>query len=563
MYCKNCGKLLGEGDKFCSNCGTKVETEFIPDFKKRQQEYPQETQQAKDTEPEERPRRNVHIEEFNWDLEGYPTDRKKTEDVNFNWESVLDDRQKLRRGEEPQEKEEESFFFENQPSADAASGISEETDVSAASENGDRHSTAASGEQTGRIDRFFTFNKKNEEFQQLLDREYEKIKNGEEPERDREADAKSDPAEEGAASSPFLFRRAESEPAAVFTEKPEDAESPAESAAAENDPAAEAHDASEHAAAEESLSADAHYVDVVLASAPDGIIVEKTTLQEEETVPPERKYPPSGAEREEAGEENAKNRTRLTFDDVFGDDDSDEAPPKKHKALKVIAIILCILIALELVIIGIQYFAPDSAAGKLINDTYGRILELFTGEEEEAAPAAVPADEPSQLQSLLDSQADKNKNIATIGEDTQLLFEDGKDYGFEDFGNSYTFVNESWYTGDDGEPVTYGEEIIGTLIAYYSAWVDKMNENSDEILAYIDETSPFYTEIAELAPEEGVKYGINRLSVGEMRSGSAGFYVLTAVTLTDSDSNEEKTETQAVYLEPEDKTIKIVTIEKI
>src|SRR5699024_9823 len=138
-----------------------------------------------------------------------------------------------------------------------------------------------------------------------------------------------------------------------------------------------------------------------------------------------------------------------------------------------------------------------------------------------------------------------------------------KDYGFEDFGNSYTFVNESWYTGDDGEPVTYGEEIIGTLIAYYSAWVDKMNENSDEILAYIDETSPFYTEIAELTPEEAVKYGINRLSVGEMRSGSAGFYVLTAVTLTDSDSNEEKTETQAVYLEPEDKTIKIVTIEKI
>ena len=25
MYCKNCGKLLEEGDKFCSGCGTKVE----------------------------------------------------------------------------------------------------------------------------------------------------------------------------------------------------------------------------------------------------------------------------------------------------------------------------------------------------------------------------------------------------------------------------------------------------------------------------------------------------------------------------------------------------------
>ena len=63
MYCKNCGKLLDEGDKFCSNCGTKVEKEFVPDFKKRQQEAPQEAE-------EERPKKSFHIEEFNWDLEG-------------------------------------------------------------------------------------------------------------------------------------------------------------------------------------------------------------------------------------------------------------------------------------------------------------------------------------------------------------------------------------------------------------------------------------------------------------------------------------------------------------
>ncbi|MDE8735394.1 hypothetical protein P0G10_20145, partial [Eubacteriales bacterium DFI.9.88] len=32
--------------------------------------------------------------------------------------------------------------------------------------------------QSEQIDKFFTFNKKNEEFQKLLDREYEKIKSG-------------------------------------------------------------------------------------------------------------------------------------------------------------------------------------------------------------------------------------------------------------------------------------------------------------------------------------------------------------------------------------------------
>lgn len=105
MYCKNCGKLLDEGDKFCSNCGTKVEKEFVPDFKKRQQEAPQEAE-------EERPKKSFHIEEFNWDLEGYPTDNRKTEDVDFNWESVLDDRQRSRRGEEPEERSEREGFVD-------------------------------------------------------------------------------------------------------------------------------------------------------------------------------------------------------------------------------------------------------------------------------------------------------------------------------------------------------------------------------------------------------------------------------------------------------------------
>ena len=29
MYCKNCGKVLNQGEKFCVNCGTKLENESI------------------------------------------------------------------------------------------------------------------------------------------------------------------------------------------------------------------------------------------------------------------------------------------------------------------------------------------------------------------------------------------------------------------------------------------------------------------------------------------------------------------------------------------------------
>lgn len=517
MYCKNCGKLLDEGDKFCSNCGTKVEKEFVPDFKKRQQEAPQEAE-------EERPKKSFHIEEFNWDLEGYPTDNRKTEDVDFNWESVLDDRQRSRRGEEPEERSEREGFVDpvktqeepvqpvtGQKTGDADSGESDPVQKSA--------------EDGGKLDKFFTFNKKNEEFQALLDQEYEKIKNG-----------------EGGSDDETVSQVASKDDTPCFA---------AENETPFRQETEETGDDSEEAVA------------VMLSSTPDGIIVEKTSLTEEPALSPSRRYPPSGPEEKAGDDAKKEQQSRLTFDDVFGHDDIDEAPKKKHRALKVIAIILCVLIILELIIIGIQYFAPDSAAGKLINDSYSRILEFFSGGEEDAEPAAAPADDTSAIKSLIEGQKDKNENIAVIDEDSQLVFEDGKDYGFEEFQDSYTFSDESWYTGDDGEPVTYGEEIVGTLIAYYSAWVDKMNSGDNEILSYVDDTSEFYTETADLTPEEGVQYGVNRLSIGEIRSGNAGFYIMTAVTRVDSGTNEETTENQVVYMEPEQKAMKIVSIKKI
>ena len=80
MYCKKCGKPLHGGDRFCSGCGAKVEEEFVPAFKQSEQTEP-ESQEKKF-------RKSFTTPDFNWDLDGYPTDQKKTEDVDFNWDSV-------------------------------------------------------------------------------------------------------------------------------------------------------------------------------------------------------------------------------------------------------------------------------------------------------------------------------------------------------------------------------------------------------------------------------------------------------------------------------------------
>ena len=78
MYCKKCGKRLADGDKFCGNCGTKIDASEI---------------NIGFAEDEPKPKKNFDFGAFNWDLDGYPDeDKAKTEDVDFNWNTVLEER---------------------------------------------------------------------------------------------------------------------------------------------------------------------------------------------------------------------------------------------------------------------------------------------------------------------------------------------------------------------------------------------------------------------------------------------------------------------------------------
>ena len=63
MICRNCGKVLKEYDKFCSNCGTIVEREGTEEFVF--------------TAPER---------DFEWNVHAFPTgEHQKTKDAVFDW----------------------------------------------------------------------------------------------------------------------------------------------------------------------------------------------------------------------------------------------------------------------------------------------------------------------------------------------------------------------------------------------------------------------------------------------------------------------------------------------
>ena len=177
MYCSNCGKQIADGSKFCSFCGAPVAEVPAPVQEPEVPAVPEVTQEPQ-AEPE--PERKPFIEDINWNVNEYPTsDIEKTDDIDFDWGAdPAEIRERLTR-EFP-----ESVKAEINEKADA---LNVEDLIPSRPEP--EVVEAPAGEDVSaadKIDKFYTFSRKNEEFQQLLNREYDKIKGGNLIEKEKE-----------------------------------------------------------------------------------------------------------------------------------------------------------------------------------------------------------------------------------------------------------------------------------------------------------------------------------------------------------------------------------------
>ena len=175
MYCSKCGKEIADGSRFCSFCGSPVAEMPSP---VQEPEVPEVTPEP-EAEPE--PVRKPFIEEINWNVNEYPdTDTiEKTDDIDFDWSAdPAEIRERLTKGYP------ESVKAEINEKADALNV----EDLIPSRPEPEVFAEPASEEisATDKIDKFYTFSRKNEEFQQLLNREYDKIKGGNPIEKEKE-----------------------------------------------------------------------------------------------------------------------------------------------------------------------------------------------------------------------------------------------------------------------------------------------------------------------------------------------------------------------------------------
>ena len=110
---------------------------------------------------------------------------------------------------------------------------------------------------------------------------------------------------------------------------------------------------------------------------------------------------------------------------------------------------------------------------------------------------------------------EKNKLIII----SNLKYDLEKDYAFSEIPDTNAFQDVAW-NGDSEK--TNGYHIIKSVISYYDGWSED-NEDSDII-------------------------GINQVEIGEIRTGSSGYYVLSNIVYAEA-AGDVIEKTESVYLE--------------
>ena len=218
-----------------------------------------------------------------------------------------------------------------------------------------------------------------------------------------------------------------------------------------------------------------------------------------------------------------KEEVKFFFDDE--DDDEDDDEKGGNGFIKALIVLLAIIVVLELAAIGVKFLAPESKIALMVDDLMVKVMSLFSEDKGEAVEPTANLQE-SKLENYVNQLASSPENIGRVIGDSTLKYDLSGEFAFAELAQTSEFQDIAWGTEKDK---TNGYYIVEAVLGYYDDWKE---EHPDESIV-----------------------GINQVTVGEVRTGNNGYYVLNRVVYAEEEGDVlEKTET--VYLEAsEDKII--------
>jgi hypothetical protein len=227
----------------------------------------------------------------------------------------------------------------------------------------------------------------------------------------------------------------------------------------------------------------------------------------------DKEYGP--ADDEEAMKE--KQRKAEELNKIFEDEDKNEEKPHKHIVGNIIMILLILLILFEGSVLAAKLIAPDSKYAHISDVAVEKILNLFHGEDievDDGSSEDVDIDDTAITEGMYTSMVNElSKDAKTMGE---VVYNENLNYSkvskssFDGAESLETLKDSEWSEG-----TTYAGGIYSTVISYYDEWKDR---NTDESLV-----------------------GIDTLEVGEIKQSKDGYYVLCKTTYATSDGSKAAT----------------------
>lgn len=572
MYCKMCGNLLDDTDLNCKICGAEIEQKEKPAAEEEIVYNPEIPKIPADSE-------------FTWNIHEFQKERKQ-QDIVFDWGLNTDEENDIEK-----ENEFEAVFFEKpaikiEPEIESTE-IKIEPEIESAEIKFEHQLNKGINlneisSQALNIDKLFSFNKKNEEYQDVLDKEYDNIR------RNTEYNTifQGEKLGEGEKLEEIELEQIEEAIPGIDIEiqtnvslnsiKDELIAPPIQS------------QLKEMSDARASFFKD----DIVL----DNETIKKMISDEEKAEDAEVLENQTDAE-DSSTEDNqikVKNDNEAVPPIIFPFDYEEEYVEKKKGCLgKGFLILVAIILILEITILGIKYFVPNSAASVYIEETQTKVVNVVTewvliikdlvngDDSQEPTDKEEPTDIGQDIDDknsqdvvektpditptadksvLISSQLYYNDNIEQVKANELLTYNKDIDYKVSDINNSKPIENNIWFTTDSNEVVYYDRAIVGALIAFDSQWIDYVNDGERQVFDLLKIDSRAYKNAAGFSKVGKVKETFKILEIGDLRQGSNGFYawVYEEIQIVENGTTTIKEYKWIYYLEPIEGKMKIV-----
>lgn len=220
--------------------------------------------------------------------------------------------------------------------------------------------------------------------------------------------------------------------------------------------------------------------------------------------------------------ESEKQPAAADISDLF-EEDEEEDKKGMNLFVKLVVTLLVLLIVLEGIVLAAKFIAPESTFSIQANAFVEKILDKVTGgsgspqdaQDPEGSDGDGDEDLPKEtyLSGILREKVPEPETIGQVLEDTELKYDNKKNYAFgEQLAEAEAFVDETWKSGEDGKTITKADVMMNAVVTYFDQW-KATNEDTSLI-------------------------GINKLEIGEIRTGEEGYYVLCRLTFAGEDGDE-------------------------